>query len=82
MASGFYRHCYEHGIRIPDQIGVMGCDDEDSSGCLYPDLTTIRQPRHQMGEAAVKLLMGLLSGAEKKQKSVFIDGIFINRDSV
>lgn len=82
MATGFYRHCYEHSVAIPEEIGVIGCDDEDSSGCLYPDLTTIRQPRHEMGEAAVKLLLGLLSGAKENLGSVFIDGTFIVRSSV
>jgi LacI family transcriptional regulator len=81
MASGFYRYCYEHGVSIPGEIGVIGCDDEDFAGCLYPDLTTIRQPRYEMGEAAVKLLLGQLSG-EEGLKSVLIDGTFISRSSV
>ena len=79
---GFYRFCYENGVKIPNDIGVIGCDDDDSSGALFPDLTTIRQPRAEMGAAAVKLLLKRLEGDAENFESVFIKGSFIKRDSV
>ena len=46
MATGFYRYCYENTISIPDQIGVVGSDDDEAARALYPDLTTIHQLAH------------------------------------
>lgn len=47
----------EHGLRVPEDISVLGFDDIKSAAYQYPSLTTIRQPLHHIGRtAALKLL--------------------------
>ena len=79
MASGFYMYCYEHKIVIPDDIGVIGSDNDDSASALYPGLSTIEQPRVEMGAAAVNLLIDQLE--KKKTEPAIIPNGFIERKS-
>lgn len=79
MASGFYMYCYEHKIIIPDDIGVVGSDNDDSASALYPGLSTVEQPRVEMGAAAVNLLVDQLE--KKKTGPVIIANSFIERKS-
>ena len=79
MASGFYRYCQEHGVRIPDRVGVVGSDDDEAAAALFPDLTTIRQPRVEMGEAAVATLAGILDGNPPEVKH--LEKEFVQRAS-
>jgi LacI family transcriptional regulator len=62
MAVGFYRRCQECLVPIPEYIGIIGSDDDEVASGLFPELTTIRQPRAAMGAAAVEKLIGLISG--------------------
>ena len=80
MATGFYRYCYDNRIAIPDEIGVIGSDDDESALVLSPELSTIRQPRVEMGSAAVNLLIDQLE--KKKPESVVIPNSFIARRSI
>ena len=79
MASGFYMYCYEHKVIIPDDIGVVGSDNDDSASALYPGLSTVEQPRVEMGAAAVNLLVDQLE--KKKTEPVIIPNSFIERKS-
>jgi len=80
MATGFYRYCYENKVSIPGEIGVLGSDDDESALVLYPELSTIRQPRVEMGAAAVNLLIDMLE--KKKTGSVVIPTSFVTRRSI
>lgn len=57
MAIGMMKGFFEKGIRIPDQISIIGFDDLDISRFMTPGLTTVRQPISQKGERAVELLV-------------------------
>lgn len=50
------------GVRVPEDISVVGFDDIELSGVYTPALTTIRQDRHAIGRKAARLLIGRLSG--------------------
>ena len=82
MAGGFYRYCWENNLKIPDDIKVAGSDDDDAAGVLYPALTTIRQPRSEMGSVAVAMLADILSGKTADPSSVEIESQFIRRASL
>lgn len=56
LAIGTIRAIREHGLRIPNDISVIGYDDIDLSADLTPPLTTIRQPMEQIGTTSVELL--------------------------
>ena len=80
MASGFYRYCYENSISIPQEIGVIGSDNDEAATALFPNLTTISQPRMAMGRQAVLSLIDRLNG--KRIKSIVLEKQFILKDSI
>ncbi|MEM6689238.1 MAG: LacI family DNA-binding transcriptional regulator [Planctomycetota bacterium] len=52
------------GIRVPEEVSVIGFDDQAESAYVTPPLTTIRQPANEMGVAAAKGLVELMQGGE------------------
>ncbi len=52
------------GIRVPDQVALVGFDDMAVSWLLTPPLTTVRAPFHEMGYKAVEMLLARLNGKE------------------
>ncbi len=53
---------YRKGIRVPDDISLVGFDDLPGSAYTTPPLTTVRQPLYDMGRMATAALMNLLNG--------------------
>jgi len=62
MAMGAIEVARRLGIRMPEQLSVVGFDDIRFAAHLAPPLTTIAQPMRQIGEGTVRLLLGILSG--------------------
>ncbi|HGM7319619.1 TPA: LacI family DNA-binding transcriptional regulator [Stenotrophomonas maltophilia] len=60
MALGALAACRDLGIRVPDDLSIVGFDDLASSRYLTPPLTTIRQPMREIGERAVSLLLAII----------------------
>jgi LacI family transcriptional regulator len=56
VARLVYRALAAMGMKVPTEISVIGYDDDPLAEWLSPTLTTIRQPFHQMGEAAMRML--------------------------
>ena len=63
-AIGAMRAIREHGLRVPEDISVVGFDDIESSSFYTPSLTTIRQPLRQMGAVAAHILLKRIRGLE------------------
>ncbi|WP_375174628.1 LacI family DNA-binding transcriptional regulator [Pseudooceanicola sp.] len=59
-ALGFISECAHMGLKVPDDVSVMGFDDIDFADRFLPSLTTIRQPRNEMGRAAANQLIGMM----------------------
>lgn len=62
MALGAYRAIAERGLRVPDDISVVGFDDLPEASWPAPALTTVRQPLSDMARMAVQLLVGAMAG--------------------
>ena len=62
MAFGAVRAIKDAGLRIPEDISVVGFDDIPSAESLEPALTTVRQPIEALGELAVEQLIDRLEG--------------------
>ncbi len=62
MAIGTYRAIAEAGLRIPQDISVVGFDDIEAAAYAAPPLTTIRQPFTDMAARAVAALLRLMDG--------------------
>jgi LacI family transcriptional regulator len=61
MALGVLHALHEHGLRVPDDVSVVGFDDTPESAYFTPALTTVRQDFGRLGEVAVALLDRLVS---------------------
>lgn len=56
VAAALIRALNAHGIRVPDDVSVMGFDDEQLCQVIQPTLSSVHVPRHKMGEMAVRRL--------------------------
>jgi len=63
IALGAVRAARRSGLRVPDQVSVVGYDDSSLMSCTDPPLSTVRQPIEAMGRAAVAMLVGQIDGA-------------------
>jgi len=61
MAYGAFLVAKAQGLRIPDDLAVIGFDDIELSAHIQPALTTVRQPFEQMGKMAAELLLTLVN---------------------
>ena len=61
-AQGAMLGLYRRGIRVPQDISVMGFDNQPGSAYLLPPLTTVQQPDYLLGNAAGEHLLNLIEG--------------------
>jgi len=61
-AIGTIRALHDCGLRVPEDVSVIGYDDIQSASYHVPSLTTIRQPLQEMGRIASQILLDKLSG--------------------
>jgi DNA-binding LacI/PurR family transcriptional regulator len=61
QALSFIMRCGQLGIRVPDDVSVVGSDDIAGAAVLTPSLTTVHAPKESMGRAAVSLLLDHLT---------------------
>ncbi len=83
IAQGAVYACQKLGLRIPDDISIIGIGDFRGSAHMEPALTTIRMPARQIGEAAADSLCrddGKLSG--RNPPAVRIPTVLMERESV
>ncbi|MBU3180185.1 LacI family DNA-binding transcriptional regulator [Clostridium psychrophilum] len=62
MAAGAISKLQELGYSLPDDLSIIGFDDENISQYISPKLTTIRQHRDKIGETAANVLINIISG--------------------
>jgi len=62
MAIGILRALTEQGLRVPDNVSLVGFDDIDLCPYIVPPLTTVRQDRVAMGRGAVQRLVTMIEG--------------------
>lgn len=62
LAAGALFQCQRRGIRVPEDISLIGSNDEPISQEIHPGLTSIATPRYEMGQLAARMLLARLSG--------------------
>jgi len=83
MAYGAMKAMKEAGIRVPDDVSVIGFDDLPLSARMETPLTTISVSKRDMGRRAFDLLAARIAeGRDRPAEKVLIDGALIVRDSV
>jgi LacI family repressor for deo operon, udp, cdd, tsx, nupC, and nupG len=65
MACGFMSELHRHGVEVPRDVSVVGFDDIDIAERFIPALTTIHQPRFQIGEIAAAELISLIRSPDR-----------------
>jgi DNA-binding LacI/PurR family transcriptional regulator len=68
-AIGAMRAARMAGLRIPEDLSVVGFDDIDLARHLEPPLTTVAQPKRQMGKTAVEMILKLLSDSRQPDEA-------------
>jgi len=79
MAFGSMQAIKEKGLRIPENIGLVGYDDIPFCSLMDPALTTIRLNKQELGIESVKLLLSRINGNRKKAKKIMLDVDIIAR---
>jgi LacI family transcriptional regulator len=80
-AIGAIRSLRDHGLRVPEDVSVMGFDDIQGAGYHAPSLTTIRQPLNSMGNMAARMLLQRIRGGKEAPEQVPIVPELIIRES-
>jgi LacI family transcriptional regulator len=57
LAFGAIRAARELGLRVPEDISILGFDDVELAALVDPPLTTVHQPKYEMGEAGIEILL-------------------------
>lgn len=71
----------EYGLRISEDISIIGFDDVPQASFVYPKLTTVRQPLEQMGQVAVKMLLEQIEDRSRPPQRVALATQLVIRDS-
>lgn len=77
LAIGAMRELRELGLRVPEDVAVMGFDNVPISTMVQPELTTVAQPMRQLGETAVTLLLQRM-----RNPTASVDGVLIKHQLV
>ncbi|WP_414472212.1 LacI family DNA-binding transcriptional regulator [Microvirga sp. M2] len=81
MAIGLMRTLLSAGLKVPGDISVAGFDDIEFAAVAEPALTTIRQPRRELGQTAAAVLIDLLQGRPSPLR-IRLETELVLRDSV
>lgn len=73
MAFGAMQVIKEKGLRIPEDIGLVGYDDIPFSSLISPSLTTIKLKKQELGAESVKLLLSRINGSREKMKKIMLN---------
>lgn len=81
MVVGVLQAADERGIKVPEQLSVMGFDNREFSDYLRPRITTMELPLHDMGYQAIESLYDVING-NKTEPLIMPECRLIERDSV
>ena len=81
QAFGVYEVARQHGLRVPQELSVVGFDDLPVARWVSPPLTTVRQPLAEMGRAAAQILGELIEGIPPRSRRVELSTELIVRES-
>ncbi|WP_321800292.1 LacI family DNA-binding transcriptional regulator [Caballeronia sp. J97] len=86
MALGAIEALKQLGLRVPDDVSVLGYDDQEIARHTHPPLSTVVLPNYELGRWAVETLLqeeeNRAAGAPVRRRTVKLDGPLIERGSV
>ena len=81
VALGLLQQCVRLGLRVPDDLAIVGYDDIEFAGAAAVPLTSVRQPRRRLGRVAAELLLDEATNAGHKHQQVQFDPELVVRAS-
>jgi LacI family transcriptional regulator len=82
MAFGAARAIFARGRRVPEDISLVGFDNIEFASVMHPPLTTVHQPKYEMGQAAVEILLRVARDKGKQMAEHRLLGVeWIERQS-
>lgn len=81
MAIGGMKAFTEKGIKVPEDISIIGYDDILLSKYMTPALTTIHQPKYDMGSLAARLILRVLNGESVDNRQYTLDTSLVVRET-
>jgi len=82
MAVGVYHALYQAGLQVPQDIAVMGYDNIELARYLTPPLTTVHQPKDELGELAIDTLIHRMGAPDASQQTLVLTPELVERGSV
>jgi len=79
LAIGALKEINAYGLNVPEDVAIIGFDKINFSNMTYPTLTTVAQPRYQMGSMSARMLINKIKG--KKIDSIILDHELVIRES-
>lgn len=78
LALGLLQQCVQLGVRVPEDLAIVGYDDIEFAAAAAVPLTSVRQPRRQLGRTAAELLFDEAGNAEHRhQQVVFVPELVV-----
>ena len=82
MAAGLLAGFAASGVKVPDDIAVLGFDDRELAGMLNPPLTTLAQPSAEVGRISAKLLIERMDHPDAPPETIRVPMHLVTRESV
>ena len=73
LALGALFECQRRGIRVPEDLSIVGFNDLEYSAVAFPSLTTVATPRYRIGERAAKIVLEIIRGSGERPPELCID---------
>lgn len=81
VAIGALKAAMEKGIKVPNELAIIGFDGIELSKLIYPRITTIKQPIYRIGELAMEEILNLIKNPESIPQKHELDVELIQRES-
>ncbi|WP_437888203.1 ribose operon transcriptional repressor RbsR [Phytobacter sp. V91] len=81
MAVGAYQALYQAGLKVPDDMAIVGYDDIELARYMAPPLTTIHQPKDELGELAIDVLIHRIADPTQQQQRLQLTPVLMERGS-
>jgi LacI family transcriptional regulator len=81
IAMGATQAIHDRGLRVPDDVSVVGLSDIPLAAQVHPALTTVRVDGKELGRRATRLLLSVLAGGDPSPRRVVLPTQLIVRDS-
>ncbi len=82
MALGALQACRDQGVRVPEDISLLGIDDIEAARLADPPLSTLHQPLHDIGSKAAEVLIRQIETGKRETQTTLFPVTLVERQSV